>query len=1167
VVMHLFVMLISGAACLRCFAVGRRPGLHAWRWFGLASAAWSMTQGVGFYHVWQSDDSRAVVWSIEFLTAAGLICAMVAVAKLLVAPSGFDRPIEARIDGLLAGLAAANVASEFLLSSVERRVNLSTGQNAAFFTIQLILVCMVAMIACSIVWQAGPEAKASFACLLGASAIQVVTFKWNAVDLGQEFDQGNGKILRALLVYGLIVAATWFAVRARRRQSGAATSEPNWLTRSVGVPGLCVLIQLGIVIRIAFDHRIHWAAVALLVPSFILIAYRMSVSASLAHRLTERTHELDRMGALVEMSRTIAEAGNLDRIMQQLADASARAMHCDRARVAVFNRVTNQTRWFTNEGDGRSAPGEDYAQALAAAIGARTAPFSITTAELPQPLYERWRTYDRHTGLVAPLHDEDQLIGFVELWDNDQDWSFAQQDVDVAAAMAEEASLAIRHASALEAARRSAEDRALILRVSQAAASVLELGAVADEIVQNSLGVAGAESCAIELWHPEDNEFEVIADCSIPDWSEDDMTGTRHPGDDNLIYDYAFKNNGPIVIRRGDPEASDPKLQALMDHWSIGSAVTFPLRADGRLIGLLECFSRRVDAFDSASIRLGEQIAAQASLAIQHAHMFAVAKRNADERAVLLRVSQAATSSSSMREMLDQIAAVAIELRNVETCSMRLWHPESQILERVAGVAVAGWDVLDIVDARLDARAIPDVFQPMTQRTPLLVDLGSSNVHESRRARLASKGIGTMLIVPLWLGDACVGECFFASREEGAFDEDIQRLGQEIGQLTAVAIQRARAHEDMRQLADEQAAMLQVSQLIGMSLDQRQVFAEITAAGLTLPGIESCQLELWHSETDQLEIAGTSHVPEWWAGSESGTILPAKLWPSTMSVIHSRQPLFIAADSPFLTDYEREILFVKAGTGSGLIVPVVSIAQCVGTLTFYSRTANAFSDRHKRLGLNLANQAAIAIERARIHEVLEEQALTDGLTGLLNHRALHERLDVEITRANREKRPVAALMIDVDSFKEINDAFGHIAGDNVLQEVARTLRRSVRATDHVGRYGGDEFMIILPGAEASEALTAAERLVRLAEATEARIGSTSLRLKLSVGFAVYPLDANDSAGLIAAADRSMYSAKRFDDAGPRALFAPNAPSSRRVRRETDEDAALDPRALSRRRPL
>ena len=113
--MHFFVLLIAGAAGLRCLAVGRKSGLHAWRWFGLAAGAWSITHGVGVYHVWQSDESRAVVWSIEFLTAAGLMCAVVGMLMLLAAPSGFDRPVEARIDGWLAGLAAANVASEFLL--------------------------------------------------------------------------------------------------------------------------------------------------------------------------------------------------------------------------------------------------------------------------------------------------------------------------------------------------------------------------------------------------------------------------------------------------------------------------------------------------------------------------------------------------------------------------------------------------------------------------------------------------------------------------------------------------------------------------------------------------------------------------------------------------------------------------------------------------------------------------------------------------------------------------------------------------------------------------------------------------------------------------------------------------------------------------------------------
>jgi len=371
----------------------------------------------------------------------------------------------------------------------------------------------------------------------------------------------------------------------------------------------------------------------------------------------------------------------------------------------------------------------------------------------------------------------------------------------------------------------------------------------------------------------------------------------------------------------------------------------------------------------------------------------------------------------------------------------------------------------------------------------------------------------------------------------------------------------------VRQLADEQAAMIRVSQLIGLSLEQREVFGEITAAGLTLPDIEACQLELWRRETNQLEIAGASHIPEWWAGSATGVLMPAELWPMTLKVIASREPLMFARDSPFLTDYERDVLFIKDKTGSGLIVPIVSGAECFGTLTFYSRAVHAFNERHIRLGVSLANHAALAIDRARIHAALEAQALTDGLTGLWNHRALQERLEVEIARAKRDRKPVAVLMIDVDAFKEINDSFGHITGDQVLQEVAETLQQSVRATDHVGRYGGDEFMIVLPGADASEALTAAERMIQHAALSEVMVGSASVRIQLSVGFAVYPNDGVDPSALIAKADDSMYSAKQNADLKPRAISASVTHLPIRRRRRIDEHDDIDPQALSRRRPL
>ena len=1098
----------------------------------------------------------------------GMLSAAAGVVQLVTASSGFDQPIETRIDGLLAGLAAANLATVFLLLPNATILSVRSSQGIAFLTIQLVFTALLALLAVGLVWQPAPNARASLACLLGGASIQLATFHWQTLDLTREFDSGNYKILVAFSVYGLIILGSHFALRSRKRHVGLANTAPNILSRALGIPGVCVLIQLGIVIRLAVDRDAHWAPVLLIIPSFFLIAYRLSATSSLAVRLTERTREVERMAALVDISRTIAESVDLSTVMQGLAFASALAVRCGKARVALLHDASGDVRWFNNEQRLRPNPDGNYARAIAALIGPRTAPFTLgSTDRLDPAILQRWQWFDPHIGLVAPLRDDARLLGFIELWDADETWRFAPEDISVVAAMAQEVSLALRHAGALAAAQRSAEDRALILRVSQAATSVLGLGAVAEEIAVSSLAVDGVESCAIEHWLPDDGEFEVIADHSVEDWPGEVMTGARNRGDSNVIYDYAFANTDPLVVRKGDAVATDPKLLDLMELWDVGSAVTYPLWADGQLIGLLEMFSRAADAFDASAVRLGEQIAAQASLAIRHAHMLTVAKRTADERAVLLRVSQAATSSSNMREMLDQIATISVELPSVESCSVRLWHKDEHVLERVAGVAVPDWNLLQIAEIRMDTRTSPRFTDPTRQRTPTVFDAASQEIGSEPNLLLTALGIGTLLMVPLWIGDVLVGELIFASRERAAFDDDVQRLAEEIGQLTAVAIQRARAQDEVRQHADEQAAMLRVSQSIGRSLDQRQVFSEIIAAGLTLPGFEACQLELWRSETNQLEIAGTSHIPEWWEGSPAGTLISADLWPTTMSVITSIEPVIFGRDSTQLTDYERDVLFVKDKTGTALIVPIASAGQSFGTLTFYSRSVNAFGERHVRHGLNLANQAALAIERARVHERLEEQAVTDGLTGLLNHRALQERLNVEISRANREEKPLAVLMIDVDSFKEINDAFGHVAGDEVLREVSRTLRGCVRSTDYVGRYGGDEFMIILPGADAADALIAAERMIRRAESTTVDAGAATLRIQFSVGFAVYPGDGIDPSGLITAADHSMYSAKHFRAAEPRPISSTPLHRSRPQPHRDGRTDAIGAQALGRRRPL
>lgn len=163
---------------------------------------------------------------------------------------------------------------------------------------------------------------------------------------------------------------------------------------------------------------------------------------------------------------------------------------------------------------------------------------------------------------------------------------------------------------------------------------------------------------------------------------------------------------------------------------------------------------------------------------------------------------------------------------------------------------------------------------------------------------------------------------------------------------------------------------------------------------------------------------------------------------------------------------------------------------------------------------------------AHDRDILHTLASQDQLTGLLNVREFHHRLNLEIERSRRSGHMLALLMIDVDHFKSINDRFGHPAGDAVLKQIADRVRGSLRPSDLAARYGGEEFIVMLPETDAAGAQALAERLCAQIRATPMRINSaTQETLTVSAGLAVYPVDADAEERLVALADKALYAAK------------------------------------------
>lgn len=226
-------------------------------------------------------------------------------------------------------------------------------------------------------------------------------------------------------------------------------------------------------------------------------------------------------------------------------------------------------------------------------------------------------------------------------------------------------------------------------------------------------------------------------------------------------------------------------------------------------------------------------------------------------------------------------------------------------------------------------------------------------------------------------------------------------------------------------------------------------------------------------------------------------------------VIHGRQHELARARNPEADARKLELPLTVAGDLFGKVV-------LTGT----------FGDDQAETASLLAAQAAVALENAELHTIVEQQALVDPLTALANRRSLEESLQEEVSRAQRFGGDVCFVLADLDRFKAINDRYGHPTGDRALRIFAQTLKDVVREVDSAGRWGGEEFALILPGAGLAGGVALAERVRESLAAREIRAANGELvQLTASFGVAAYP-ESRDHASLVAAADQALYWAKR-----------------------------------------
>ena len=570
--------------------------------------------------------------------------------------------------------------------------------------------------------------------------------------------------------------------------------------------------------------------------------------------------------------------------------------------------------------------------------------------------------------------------------------------------------------------------------------------------------------CDINEFDPEARTMTYVAVWS-KDLRDEDLAylGTVVSLEERRERDAVIRAGDILVSYLDDPDL-DPKEREIMEKYDEWATMEIPLVYGDVAIGVLGVTeSRRARRFSDEDRELLRLFARPAAAAIGNARAYRAQRDLAQRTTALLDSSRAVASSFVLEQVLEAVAREAAQLIGCPACSIYEYDAErhgtfSRVRYARPGITRDWAMPIGTFEASEDW---PDDYDLMVAGEAVVHHVDDPGISAQEREFMEQHGENTTLSVPLRFGDQPIGLLRLVELDgRREFTGQELELARAFGELASAAIHNVRLFRRQERMT---------GRLVGLFDTSRSITAALTVDEVVRALYEEVERLLPEDEASAII----------WTCDDSGEPAPYGTLDGQVA--------------PRLSETAARALAELApaqeacAAGARLAIPFAVLGEARGFIEIESTCRRVFGDELVEILQIVVNHAAVAIENSGLYSRVQTQAITDGLTGLFNHRYFYERLEQECTRARRYDLPLALLMIDIDDFKMFNDRCGHQRGDGVLRDVAGILQRGVRCgIDLPARYGGEEFAVLLPHTLTGGAGTVGDRLIRhIAELAEA----------------------------------------------------------------------------------